>query len=150
MTEKGKSVARVTFTEPGRFSAAVYLNDSYIVERIESRMPHPVTGDTAVTTRYSNYHDYSGVAFPTRITQMQGGHAALDIEVSEVQFNAPANIAAPDNVKAATERAVAEKAADGVWFLAGGSHNSVAIEMKDHFIVVEAPLYDGRSAAMFD
>ena len=149
VTEKGKSVARVTFTEPGRFSAAVYLNDSYIVERIESRMPHPVTGDTAVTTRYSNYRDYSGVAFPTRITQMQGGHAALDIEVGEVQVNAPANIAAPDNVKTATERAVAEKAADGVWFLAGGSHNSVAIEMKDHFIVVEAPLYDGRSAAMF-
>jgi glyoxylase-like metal-dependent hydrolase (beta-lactamase superfamily II) len=38
-----------------------------------------------------------------------------------------------------------EKVADGVWFLSGGSHNSVAIEMKDHMVVVETPLYDGRS-----
>src|SRR6185436_14139177 len=35
-----------------------------------------------------------------------------------------------------------------VWFLAGASHHSVAIEMKDHMIVVESPLYDGRAAAM--
>ena len=28
---------------------------------------------------------------------------------------------------------------------AGGSHNSVAIEMKDHLVLVEAPLNDGRS-----
>jgi hypothetical protein len=35
--------------------------------------------------------------------------------------------------------------ADGVWFIAGGSHNSVAIEMKDYMILVETPLNDGRS-----
>jgi glyoxylase-like metal-dependent hydrolase (beta-lactamase superfamily II) len=40
------------------------------------------------------------------------------------------------------------KAAEGVWFLAGGSHNSAAIEMSDHVILVEAPLYDGRALAV--
>jgi glyoxylase-like metal-dependent hydrolase (beta-lactamase superfamily II) len=35
-----------------------------------------------------------------------------------------------------------------VWFIAGGSHNSVAIEMKDHIVLVESPLYDGRAAAV--
>jgi glyoxylase-like metal-dependent hydrolase (beta-lactamase superfamily II) len=35
-----------------------------------------------------------------------------------------------------------------VWFIAGGSHNSVAIEMADHVMLVEAPLYDGRAAAV--
>jgi glyoxylase-like metal-dependent hydrolase (beta-lactamase superfamily II) len=39
----------------------------------------------------------------------------------------------------------ADKVADGVWFIAGGSHNSVAIEMKDYMILVETPLNDGRS-----
>jgi glyoxylase-like metal-dependent hydrolase (beta-lactamase superfamily II) len=38
--------------------------------------------------------------------------------------------------------------AEGVWFLAGGSHNSVAIEMKDHLMVVESPLFDGRALPM--
>jgi len=41
-----------------------------------------------------------------------------------------------------------EKAADGVWFISGESHNSVLIEMKDYLIVVEAPLGDDRSMAV--
>jgi glyoxylase-like metal-dependent hydrolase (beta-lactamase superfamily II) len=53
-------------------------------------------------------------------------------------------------VRTATERVTTDKAADGVWFVAGGSHNSVAIEMKDHVVLVEAPLYDGRTLAVFD
>ena len=65
-----------------------------------------------------------------------------------MQVNASSGIAVPDNIKTATERVTAEKVADGVWFLAGGSHNSVAVEMKDHMILVEAPLYDGRAAAV--
>ena len=149
VTENGKSVARVSFTEPGRFTATAFIDDGYFVERVESRLPHPVAGDTASVTRYTSYRMFSGVAFPTRIVQAQGGHPVLDIAISEVQVNAPSGIVTPDNVKAAPERVTAEKAADGVWFMAGGSHNSVAIEMKDHFIVVEAPLYDGRSAAVF-
>jgi len=46
------------------------------------------------------------------------------------------------------ENVTAEKAAEGVWLLAGGSHNSAAIEMKDYLILVEAPLYDGRALAV--
>jgi glyoxylase-like metal-dependent hydrolase (beta-lactamase superfamily II) len=48
-------------------------------------------------------------------------------------------------VKTATERVTADKVAEGVWFIGGGSHNSVAIEMKDYMILVETPLNDGRS-----
>jgi glyoxylase-like metal-dependent hydrolase (beta-lactamase superfamily II) len=35
-----------------------------------------------------------------------------------------------------------------VWFIAGGSHNSVLIEMKDYLIVVEGPQGDHRSTAV--
>ena len=44
------------------------------------------------------------------------------------------------------ENVVSSKLADGVWMLGGGSHNSVAVEMKDHAIVIEGPLYDARAA----
>jgi glyoxylase-like metal-dependent hydrolase (beta-lactamase superfamily II) len=40
-----------------------------------------------------------------------------------------------------------EKAADGVWLIGGGSHNSVAIEMKDYIVLVDSPLGDGRANA---
>jgi glyoxylase-like metal-dependent hydrolase (beta-lactamase superfamily II) len=147
-TEKGKSLAAVSFTEPGRFSATALINSDYLVERVESIQPNPVLGDTALVTSYSSYRSHGDVKFPERITQTHGSVSLMDFGVGNVQINQPSGITIPDNIKNAAERVTTEKVADGVWFLAGGSHNSVAIEMKDHMILVEAPLYDGRSAAV--
>jgi glyoxylase-like metal-dependent hydrolase (beta-lactamase superfamily II) len=47
-------------------------------------------------------------------------------------------------------RVQADKLADGVWFLGGGSHNSVAVEFRDFVTVVEAPLNEERSIAVID
>lgn len=141
--------ASLSFSEPGRFTATVTLSVAGLVERIDSRLPHPVLGDTDVVTTFSDYRDHGGVKFPARMRQNQGGHEVLDIQVDEVKINVASGIETPALVKAFAERVVSEKVADGVWHLAGGSHNSVLIEMKDHLIIVEAPLYDGRSAAVF-
>ena len=72
----------------------------------------------------------------------------MDVTVKEVKTNVPVDIQVPEAVLKATERVAVEKVAEGVWFLAGGSHNSVAIEMKDHMVLVETPLNDGRSSAV--
>ena len=145
-----KGLTAVSFTEPGRFAATAFINTDNLVERVESRLPDPVLGETTSVTRYSEYRDHGGVKFPSRIEQSQGGFAVLDLAVKEVQPNAPADIQVPDAVRNAAERVTAEKVAEGVWHVAGGSHNSVAIEMKDHIVLVEAPLNDGRSGAVFD
>ena len=147
-TRNGRSYSVATFTEPGRFSATAFINADGLVERVESRLPDPVLGETSAVTTYSDYRDYGGIKFPARIAQTQGGFPVLDLTVRDVQPNAPVDIQPPEAVKTATERVTTERVADGVWFLAGGSHNSVAIEMKDHMIVVEAPLNDGRSVPM--
>src|SRR6185503_15966509 len=149
-SEDGKEIAAVSFTEPGRFSATALIDENYLVQSVEARVPHPVLGDTAIVTLYFDYQDHGGVKFPRRIQQSAGGFPVLDITVSEVQVNAPAGISVPDNVLKAAERVTTEKAAEGVWFLDGGSHNSVAIEMKDHMILVESPLYDGRAAPVLE
>ena len=145
-TEEGKSV--VSFSEPGRYRAVAWINADGLVERVESMLPNPVLGDTRVVTRYTDYRDFAGVKFPRRIVQEQGGFPVLELDVSEVQPNVPVAIEVPAAVQAFAERVTVEKAAEGVWFLAGGSHNSVAIEMKDHLILVESPLYDGRALAV--
>lgn len=136
------------FTEPGRFSATVRVNAQGLVERVDSVLPNPVLGDTRVTTVYSDYRDHGGVKFPARIRQNQGGFPVLDLQVTEVQVNQPLAAEVPATVAAAAERVVSEKAADGVWFLAGGSHNSVLIELRDHLMLVESPLHDGRAEAL--
>ncbi|OOG39693.1 MBL fold metallo-hydrolase [Polaromonas sp. A23] len=147
-TLDGKPYTTLSFTEPGRFEATAYVNADNLVERIDSRQPNPVMGDTPSVITFSGYRDYAGVKFPSRIRQTMGGTEVLDIQVSEVQVNIAADIVAPELVRQFAERVVAEKAADGVWHLAGGSHNSVLIEMKDYAVLVETPLYDGRSAAV--
>jgi len=145
----GKPMTTLTFTEPGQFRAVAYLDEGRVV-RVESRIPDPVLGETDVVTSYGGYADFGGFAFPTRIKQAQGGHPTLDLSVRDVGPNAPADISLPDAVRTATEVVKIDKAADGVWFIAGGSHNSVAIEMKDYMVLVETPLNDERTLRVIE
>jgi glyoxylase-like metal-dependent hydrolase (beta-lactamase superfamily II) len=41
-----------------------------------------------------------------------------------------------------------EKLADGVYYVKGGSHHSIAIDQRDHIVVVEGPQNEARSAAV--
>jgi glyoxylase-like metal-dependent hydrolase (beta-lactamase superfamily II) len=138
----------VSFTEAGRFTASVWIAPDGTVERVDSVQPNAVMGDTPTVALYSGYRDFGGIKFPTRVRQTMGGFPVLDLEVTDVRPHVPAAIEVPAPVQSFAERVVTEKAAEGVWHLAGGSHNSVLIEMADHLIVVESPLYDGRAAAV--
>lgn len=147
---RGDGTTALTFTEPGRFVATAIVGADGLVQRVESRAPDAVLGEVEVITRYSDYKAYGGVRFPGRIEQVMGGHPVLDVTVREVEANAGVDIVAPEILRNVTERVVSEKIADGVWHVAGGSHNSVAIEMKDHLVLVEAPLNDGRTGPVID
>ena len=148
IVENGKKYTAVYFGQPGLFTAVAYINGDNLVERVESVQPNPVMGDTSSTTWYANYKDVGGVKFPMHIRQNMGGFQVFDLAVTEVKPNIAVNIEVPALVTAFAERVAPEKVADGVWHLGGGSHNSVAIEMRDHMILVESPLYDGRAAAV--
>ncbi len=41
-----------------------------------------------------------------------------------------------------------EKTGDGIWFVAGGSHNSMVVEFPTYITVIEAPLGEARSLAV--
>ncbi|MBM3523657.1 MAG: MBL fold metallo-hydrolase [Alphaproteobacteria bacterium] len=144
------SLATLAFKEAGRLSAKVFLDDKFMVERVESRAPDAVLGEVTVVTRYSDYRDVGGVKMPGRVRQSSAGFPVLDVMVKDVQPNAAVDIAVPDSVRSAAERVASEKVADGVWFVSGGSHNSVAIEMKDHLVLVEAPLNDLRTLPVIE
>jgi len=147
--ERSEGTALV-FSEPGRFNATAIVGADGLVQRVDSRVPDAVLGEIDVVTRYSNYRDFGGVKFPGRIEQTMAGMPVLDVQVREVQPNVAVDIAVPDAVRSASERVATDKIADGVWFVGGGSHNSVAIEMKDHLVLVETPLNDGRSAPVIE
>ncbi len=143
--EGGEATKTVSFTELGALSAKIYFDDAYLVERVESRIPDNLLGETSVVTEYSDYRDFNGVAFPTRVVQSQDGHPLSDLTVRDVQPNATAEIAVPAAVSGYVEQVISTQIAAGIWFLTGSSHNSIVIEMSDHVILVEAPLTDERT-----
>ncbi len=145
----GRSV--LAFTQPGRFDAAVTLSADGLVTQVDSTYPDPVLGDTRVQTIYSEYRDLGGIKFPSRVRQSAGGAPVLDLSVKDVRLNvATTALTLPDAARNQGERVTTDKLAEGVWFVAGGSHNSVAIEMADHLVLVEAPLNDARTQAVID
>ena len=115
---------------------------------VDSRLANPVLGDMAVRTVYSDYKDFNGVKFPTRINVSAGGHPVLDLTIASVTPNAAADIRTPAGLAPMRQTVKSEKVADGVWFLTGGSRHSVAVEMKDHVVVIEGPLGDARAGAV--
>ena len=54
----------------------------------------------------------------------------------------------PDNVRQAVVKVQTDKIADGVWYLTGGTHYSVLVEMADHLVVIDGPQDDARSTAL--
>lgn len=134
---------------PGVMAATAWLDDAGLVSRIDSTMPHPVTGDTSVTTLFTDYRDHGGVKFPQRIRQTAGGYPVFDLQVTDVKPNAAVDTAVPDAASNHAERVASTPLAPGLWFLGGGSHHSVLVEMRDHLVIVESPLYDGRAEAVF-
>ena len=140
----------VSFSQPGRFSATVLIGADGLVTQVDSVVPDPVLGDTRTVTSYSDYRDFGGVKFPMRVRQAMGGYAVLDLAVTTVDVNPTAALDVPEAVRNPAERVVVERLGAGVWFLAGGSHNSVAIEMADHLVLVEAPLNDARTLAVIE
>lgn len=140
----------LSFTEPARFQATVVVGADGLVQRVESRAPDAVLGEVDVVTRYSDYKSFGSVKFPARIEQSVAGSPVLDLTVREVEPNAAVDIVAPEMLRNLAERVATELIAPGVWFVGGGSHNSVAIEMKDHLVLVESPLNDGRAGPVID
>ena len=148
---RGSGGAEVTFSANGRRFVGV-INAGNQVERVQTWVDSPVLGDMLVETVYSNYQKFDGVLFPMRIVQRSGGFPSLDLWITSVQPNAMVSIEVPDAVRTAAPvpppMVEAQKIAEGVYWLTGGSHHSVAIDMRDHVIVVEGPQNEERSRAV--
>ncbi|HET9943395.1 MAG TPA: MBL fold metallo-hydrolase [Terriglobia bacterium] len=138
----------------------------------------PIFGDTPNELSYSDWHDWGEVRLPrTQITKLDGKKireeriesVTTDPPLDEAAFAIPESVRTqPENGERIVSQWVLRRVVMGVAYLdygrtqkielvdvaagivhiRGGSHHSMAIEMKDHLIVVEAPLFDERSVAV--
>jgi len=144
----GKEVTAISFTVQGNHKVKGYVNAENLLEKVETWVANPLFGDMLIETNYSDYRDFSGVMFPGKILQNMGGFPVLDLTVSEVKPNAPVNIEVPEEAKQPPtphEGVKTKKVADGLWYLAGGSHTSMVLEFNDHVVVFDCPGEEERS-----
>lgn len=165
--EYGERVTVVSFVALGKYRVNGTITGDNVVRRVQTWLPNPVVGDLYYETVYTNYRDIDGIQFPGRWHQhrdfddgaqepdVSGGDHAFGLEtISDVSVNVRgAALTVPEAARTATippVRVETERLADGVWLVAGGSHNSVAVEFGDHVAVIEAPLNEERSLAVIE
>ena len=158
MTLEGRKFTILSFTLNNKYRVNAHITDQNLVERTQTWVANPVFGDLVYEHRFTDYKDYNGVKFPGIIHSHQGdpsifpGHNWMEVRPTAVQVNAasPA-VAVTDAVRAAViapVRAESQQLANGVWMIAGGSHNSVLVEFRDFVAVIEAPQDENRSLAV--
>jgi glyoxylase-like metal-dependent hydrolase (beta-lactamase superfamily II) len=141
----------ISFTALGKYKVDGTLDAQNLVTKVETKIANPVLGDADVVATYSDYKDFGGVQFPTKIVLEQGGFPVWDLTVTNVVPNAPVDVPVPEPVQSATIAPVqtaSTKLADGVWHITGGSHHSVLVEFNDYLAIAEAPLTEERSLAV--
>jgi len=165
--EQGKGRIRaVSFMALGKYRVQCAIYDRNLVERIQTWFPNPVVGDLYYELVLTNYKDFGGVMFPGTFhahhdldddlegegVNVSGGHNSFGLTISNVEVNvSDAALTVPDVARTATippVRVESQKVTDGVWYIGGGTHASVAVEFGDFITVIEAPLNEERSLAV--
>jgi glyoxylase-like metal-dependent hydrolase (beta-lactamase superfamily II) len=138
-----------------------YINDQNLVERVETRVEHPILGDLLVEAEYSNYRDIGGLQVPGRIVQKRAGLQTFEATITAATAN-PANVKelltppAPAGGQGgggggapAPPAVEAQKVADGVFRITGG-YVALAVDMGDHIVVLEGGQSQERGQAVIN
>jgi glyoxylase-like metal-dependent hydrolase (beta-lactamase superfamily II) len=143
------SGADFSVTVGGRYKVAASLDRFNRVTVARTRIPDDVLGDMLVEVLYSDYKDFGEILFPSHIIMREGGYPTLDLTVTDVKTNPGIDVIVPDNVRMGDGKPTVQsrKLSEGIYWLLGETHNSLAADMGDHIVVLEAPLNEEQSVA---
>ena len=142
----GKKYTVVTFTAPNKAKMNGYIDEQNMLDRVETWIDNPMLGDTLVEATYNGYKDFGGAKFPTSVVMKQGGYPTLDLSVTDVKPNAPANIQPPP-AAAPPPSVSSQKLADGVYLILP-AYAALAVDFKDYIVIVEGPQSEERGNAI--
>jgi glyoxylase-like metal-dependent hydrolase (beta-lactamase superfamily II) len=135
-----KNYTVLTFTAPNKAKVNGYINDQNMVDKVETWIDNPVTGDTPVVAVYTAWKDFGGLKFPTKILRKQGDYPILDLIVTDVKPNVPANItAAPGGGGGGGGQPpviTSRQLGDGVYLILGG-YASIAVDFRYYIVILE-------------
>jgi glyoxylase-like metal-dependent hydrolase (beta-lactamase superfamily II) len=136
-----------------------YIDDQNLVERVETWVEHPVVGDLLVDTSYSTYQDFGGLKVPTKIVQKRADLTTFEATITSATANPPnitqlltpppaaAGAPAAPGAPPAAPAVQSQKMAEGVYRITGG-YVALAVEFKDHVVVLEGGQNEARGLAV--
>jgi glyoxylase-like metal-dependent hydrolase (beta-lactamase superfamily II) len=144
----GKHYDVVSFTGQNKAKVDGYINEQNMVEKVQTVIDNAVTGDTPVEAVYTGYKDFGGLKFPTKMVRKQGDYPTVDLTVTDVKPNAPANIQAPPTGGGGQPPATTSRQlGDGVYLILGG-YASIAVDFKDYIVVLEGGNSEANASAI--
>jgi glyoxylase-like metal-dependent hydrolase (beta-lactamase superfamily II) len=143
----GKKYTVVTFTAPNKAKMNGYIDAQNMLDRVETWVDTPMLGDTLMEADYSGYKDFGGVKFPTTIEVKEGAFPILDVSVTDVKPNAPANLQGNPAGNPPTPPATSQKLADGVYLILP-AYAALAVDFKDYIVIIEGPQSEERANAV--
>ncbi len=157
---RGVPMTYVEIMALGKYRLTADINDQNEIIHIQTRVANPMFGDMLYEYRYGNYEQFGSVKYPTYVHHHQGdelvnrGHNVLDVAVSAARANGPIEVLEPPAwakeppIDVATVES--QEIADGVWYIGGIRHASVAVEFDNFVAVIEAPLNEKRAIAVIE
>ena len=129
-----------------------YIDADNLVARVETWVEHPLMGDLHQEFFYSGYQSFAGLMAPAKVSQKQIGMETFVAAIYHAQAN-PTELARlmdgppPPAPPPPLPPASSEKLADGVYRITGG-YVSLAVEFKDHVVVLEGGQSEARGLAV--
>ena len=129
-----------------------YIDGDNLVARVETWVEHPLMGDLHQEFFYTGYQSFGGLMAPAKVSQKQIGMETFVAQIGHAQAN-PESLAKlmdgppPPAPPPPLPPAASEKLADGVYRITGG-YVSLAVEFKDHVVVLEGGQNETRGLAV--
>ena len=145
-TADGQQVVDVRTTNGVNLTLA-FDTTTKLPSKVVSMAYNANLGDVAVETSFADYAEAGGLKLPAKTTttvdrtmtsELRFAKQSVDGDTGDLAAPAAAASAAAITGPAPVVINV-EELTKGVWILNGQSHHSVAIELDDHIMVVEAP-----------
>jgi len=172
----GKRHAVLSFIESGDEFCIYIDTQTRLPAQTEILEDDPLEGDSSYTLRYGDWRKVDGVMLPFNLRYELNGKALQEEQIKSIRHNAALAgdvFAIPESVRSektdATPiasqwilRRVAGNVsyqdmgrkpviewlqlAPGVHKIQGSSHATILVEMRDHLVAIEGPLYEARTA----
>ncbi len=147
-----------------RYTVNAYIDDTDLIERIETWVDDPLMGDFHVVQTFADYRRIDGLRVPSRIEQLRGGGAVFGVTIESASRNPPdagervamattAGIRTPEagTVRSEAPRGPAEiERIDDRVYLVTGDFVSLVAEFEDHLLVFEAGETEARGQQVLD